>query len=74
MNSLEFRNKLHLPSIINVSDSKIDKIISEIDKYYSEWEEIKMYKSTYQPKTYKDGTIKKKDYSTVKRHFKNNPI
>lgn len=60
MNSLEFRNKLHLPSIINVSDSKIDKIISEIDKYYSEWEEIKMYKSTYQPKTYKDGTIKKR--------------
>jgi len=58
MSSLEWRGKLHFPSIIGKSKKELDDFVKEIDKYYTEWPEIKIDKKTNQPKIYKDGTIK----------------
>ena len=60
MSSLEWRGKLHFPSIIGKSKKELDDFVKEIDKYYTEWPEIKIDKKTNQPKTYKDGTIKQR--------------
>lgn len=60
MSSLEWRGKLHFPSIIGKSKKELDDFVKEIDKYYTEWSEIKIDKKTNQPKTYKDGTIKQR--------------
>lgn len=58
MSSLEWRGKLHFPSIIGKSRKELDDFVKEIDKYYTEWTEIKIDKKTNQPKRYKDGTIR----------------
>ena len=60
MSSLEWRGKLHFPSIIGKSKKELDDFVKEIDKYYTEWSELKIDKKTNQPKTYKDGTIKQR--------------
>lgn len=60
MNSLECNNKLHFPSVIGKPKKDLDKLIQEIDKYYTEWVEPKIDAKTNLPKTYKDGTIKQR--------------
>lgn len=60
MSSLEYRNKLFLPSIIGETKNDLDKIIQEIDAHYNEWVEQKIDKKTGQFKTYLDGTIKER--------------
>lgn len=60
MSSLEFINKLHFPSIIGRSKKELDNLAKEIDEHYREWYETKIDKKTNLPKTYKDGTIKKR--------------
>lgn len=60
MSSLEWRGKLHFPLIIGKSNKELDDIAKNIDKHYREWYETKINKKTNQPKTYKDGTIKRR--------------
>lgn len=60
MSSLEWRGKLHFPSIIGKSKKELDDFVNEIDKCYTEWTEPKFDKKTNQPKKYKDGTIKQR--------------
>jgi RNA-directed DNA polymerase len=60
MNSSESRAKIHFPTVIGIPEKELIALINDIDKYYKEWEEIKNDKSTGLPKTYKDGTIKKR--------------
>ena len=60
MNSLECRGKLHFPSIIGKSKKELDDFVNEIDRYYTEWTDLKFDKKTNQPKKYKDGTIKQR--------------
>ncbi len=54
MSSLEWRGKLHFPSIIGKSKKELDDFVNEIDKCYTEWTEPKFDKKTNQPKKYKD--------------------
>ena len=70
MNSLEFRQKLHFPTIIGFTDKELRKIVGEIDKHYREWFEIKYDKTTGLPKTYKDGTIKRRPIRPSKSKLK----
>ncbi len=60
MSSLEWRGKLHFPSIIGKSKKELDDFAKNIDNHYREWYETKINKKTNQPKTYKDGTIKRR--------------
>jgi len=60
MNSLESNAKLHFPSIIGVANAQLKQIVALIDNYYSEWTTVKKDKETGLPKTYLDGTIKKR--------------
>lgn len=60
MSSLEWRGKLHFPSIIGKSKKELDDFAKNIDNHYKEWYETKINKKTNQPKTYKDGTIKRR--------------
>ncbi|AYM99224.1 reverse transcriptase family protein [Chryseobacterium sp. 3008163] len=60
MNSSEAKNKLYFPSIVGFSLGDLQEMISSIDDFYKEWEIIKNDKTTGQPKTYLDGTIKKR--------------
>lgn len=60
MSSLEWRSKLHFPSIIGKSKKELDDFAKNIDSHYREWYEIKTNKKTNLPKTYKDGTIKQR--------------
>lgn len=60
MSSLEWRGKLHFPSIIGKSKKELDNFAKNIDNHYREWYETKINKKTNQPKTYKDGTIKRR--------------
>lgn len=60
MSSLEWRGKLHFPSIIGKSKRELDDFAKKIDNHYREWYETKINKKTNQPKTYKDGTIKRR--------------
>lgn len=70
MNSLESRNKLHFPSIVGVSQKELDNLIEDIDNNYREWVEVKTDKKTGNPKTYKDGTVKKRVIRPSKARLK----
>lgn len=60
MNSSQTNNKLYFPSIVGFSIVDLQKMILSIDDFYNEWEIIKNDKTTGQPKTYLDGTVKKR--------------
>lgn len=60
MNSLETKNKLFLPSIIGEKSEELDEIIQSIDHHYRERVEQKIDNKTGKPKTYLDGTVKKR--------------
>lgn len=70
MNSSQSRSKLYFPSIIGVSKEKLDEIISDIDNHYNEWEEVKTNPSTGNPKTYLDGSVKKRIIRPPKKNLK----
>ncbi len=53
-------SKVHFPSVIGFDEAELKELIKLIDTQYSEWNEIKLDKKTNLPKTYKDGTIKKR--------------
>ncbi len=53
-------NKIHFPSVIGFNEVELKELIQFIDAQYREWDEIKLDKKTNLPKTYKDGTIKKR--------------
>lgn len=53
-------SKIHFPSVIGFAESELKDLIKFIDAQYKEWEEIKLDKKTNLPKTYKDGTVKKR--------------
>jgi len=53
-------NKVHFPSVIGFDEIELKELIKFIDSQYREWDEIKLDKKTNLPKTYKDGTIKKR--------------
>ncbi len=53
-------SKIHFPSIIGFDEIELKELIKYIDSQYREWDEIKWDKKTNLPKTYKDGTIKKR--------------
>lgn len=69
MNALKFKN-LHFPSIIGFDEKELKFIIKNIDKQYKEWDEIKIDKRTDLPKTYLDGTIKKRTLRPSKARLK----
>lgn len=69
MNSLESRYKLHFPSIIGISQKELDNLIEDIDNNYREWVEPKIDKNG-NPKTYKDGTVKKRVIRPSKTRLK----
>lgn len=69
MNSLESRIKLHFPSIIGIPQKELENLIEDIDNNYREWVEVKMDKNR-NPKTYKDGTIKKRVIRPSKARLK----
>lgn len=52
--------RLHFPTIIGFSPKELKEVIDNIDKHYDEWELVKTDKTTSLPKTYSDGTIKKR--------------
>jgi len=60
MSSLKSNSNLHFPSIVGFSDLELREMIKSIDDFYREWEIIKNDKVTGLPKTFKDGTIKKR--------------
>lgn len=60
MNSSQTNYKLYFPSIVGFSIADLQEMILSIDDFYKEWEIIKNDKITGQPKTYLDGTIKKR--------------
>ncbi|OOV19673.1 reverse transcriptase family protein [Flavobacterium sp. LM4] len=60
MNSLETKYKLFLPSIIGEKSKDLDEIIQSIDDHYRERVEQKIDNKTGKPKTYLDGTVKKR--------------
>lgn len=70
MSSSEFRSKLFLPSIIGETKESLDIIIKEIDNHYTEWIEDKIDAKTGCPKTYLDGTIKKRIIRPSKTRLK----
>lgn len=70
MSSLEWRGKLHFPSIIGKSKKELDDFAKNIDNHYKEWYETKINKKTNQPKTYKDGTIKRRAIGPSKTPLK----
>lgn len=53
-------SKIHFPSVIGFDEIELKELIKFIDSQYREWDEIKLDKKTNLPKTYKDGTIKKR--------------
>ncbi|NDW09330.1 reverse transcriptase family protein [Dysgonomonas sp. 520] len=53
-------SKIHFPSVIGFEEVELKELIKFIDNQYREWDEIKFDKKTNFPKTYKDGTIKKR--------------
>ncbi|QBA20791.1 RNA-directed DNA polymerase [Chryseobacterium indologenes] len=60
MNSSKSKICLHFPSIVRIPEKELKKLIVFLDNYYAEWEIIKNDKATGLPKTYKDGTVKKR--------------
>ncbi|MFN1216778.1 reverse transcriptase family protein [Chryseobacterium kwangjuense] len=60
MNSSKSKICLHFPSIVRVPERELKELIVFLDNYYAEWEIIKNDKATGLPKTYKDGTVKKR--------------
>jgi RNA-directed DNA polymerase len=62
MNSLQYKkNEIKkLSAIVGFKPNFIGQIINDIDSYYDEWVEEKIDKKTGKPKTFKDGTIKKR--------------
>ncbi|UZU00097.1 reverse transcriptase family protein [Chryseobacterium fluminis] len=60
MNSSKSKMRLHFPSIVRIPERELKELISFLDNYYDEWEIIKNDKTTGLPKTYKDGTVKKR--------------
>jgi len=70
MNSSESRHRLHFPSIIGVSQKELNNLIEDIDNNYHEWIEEKIDKKTGNPKTYLDGTIKKRIIRPSKTRLK----
>jgi len=65
MNSSQFKkNELKkLCVIIRSTPDEVIDIINNVNLHYREWDEIKVNKATGQPKTYKDGTVKKRQIS-----------
>ncbi len=53
-------SKVHFPSVIGFDEAELKDLIKFIDSQYKEWDEIKFDKKTNLPKTYKDGTVKKR--------------
>lgn len=60
MNSSKSKICLHFPSIVRFPERELKELIVILDSYYDEWEIVKNDKATGLPKTYKDGTIKKR--------------
>ncbi|MBF0693420.1 MAG: RNA-directed DNA polymerase [Flavobacterium sp.] len=60
MSSFESRAKIHFPTVIGIPNKELKKLVSDIDSQYREWQEIKNDKVTGEPKTYEDGTVKKR--------------
>lgn len=62
MNSSQFERKQfgYLCSILKCSPQRLKVILDLIGDQYNEWEEPKMNKTTGEPKTYLDGTPKKR--------------
>lgn len=73
MNSSQYKkNELKkLCSVIGFKSSEIEQIVNNLDDYYKEKVEIKIDKKTGKPKTYIDGTEKKRiihpSYKALKR-------
>jgi RNA-directed DNA polymerase len=65
MNSSQFeKNEFKkLCALIGTCPEEVIDIVKNIDVHYREWHEIKINKATNKPKTYKDGTIKKRTIS-----------
>lgn len=61
MNSLRFKKfqLKHFCSLVGSNQLELEYIIDHIDSYYQEWAEIKL-NGVGQPKTYKNGDIKKR--------------
>lgn len=60
MNFSKSNIDLHFPSVVGFSEKDLKEIILFLDNYYAEWEITKSDKITGLPKTYKDGTVKKR--------------
>jgi len=62
MNSLQYKkNEIKkLSAIVGFKPDFIEQLTNDIDNYYNEWVEEKTDKKTGKPKTFKDGTIKKR--------------
>lgn len=62
MNSLQYKkNEIKkLSAIVGFKPDFIEQLANDIDNYYNEWVEEKTDKKTGKPKTFKDGTIKKR--------------
>lgn len=62
MNSLQFKkNEIKkLSAIVGFKPDFVGQLTNDVDNYYSEWVEEKIDKKTGKPKTFKDGTIKKR--------------
>lgn len=79
MNFSKSKVYLHFPSLVRVPEKELKELIAFLDKYYAEWEIIKNDKVTGLPKTYKDGTVKKRyirpslsKLKTLQNNIKNN--
>lgn len=72
MNSLQFKkNEIKkLSAIVGFKPDFIEQLTNNIDNYYNEWVEEKTDKKTGKPKTYKDGTIKKRAIRPSKDELK----
>lgn len=64
------KHKLYLPSIIGEKAEILDEIIKNIDSHYSERIELKIDNKTGLPKTYIDGTTKKRIIRPSKKRLK----
>ncbi|MCO5260380.1 MAG: reverse transcriptase family protein [Crocinitomicaceae bacterium] len=62
MNFSQYKNNevKKLSAIVGFKPDFIGQLTNDIDKYYNEWVEEKTDKKTGKPKTFKDGTIKKR--------------
>lgn len=60
MSFSKFNLNLHFPSVVGFKKETLDQMAININSYYQEWEKIKIDKKTCLPKTYKDGTVKKR--------------